>query len=174
MTLGAASDGVGPLCRPSARGPFDQLGDPRLARRREAREGEGDRPHLLVVESCVGLEAQRRVAHLKARPACVPQRDPDRAVPWRPLGLARSSRAGRYHRHVTASGYFIAASVVLLLGSVAMPTALAAYAFASVGRDAASIAAGIWASFVILVALGGPVVLTIAGLLKLFLRGDQD
>jgi hypothetical protein len=74
---------------------------------------------------------------------------------------------------VSASGYFIAAAVVLLLGSAALPTALAAYALASVGRDLPSIAAGVWASMVLVVAFGGPVLLTVAGILKLWFR-DQD
>jgi len=74
---------------------------------------------------------------------------------------------------VSASGYFISAAIVLLLGTVALPIALTAYGLASGNRDPMSIATGIWAGFVMVVAIVGPVALTIAGLLSLVRRQDD-
>jgi hypothetical protein len=76
---------------------------------------------------------------------------------------------------VSASGYFIAAGIVLLLGWTAMPNALAAYALASARpQEAVNLAIGIWASFAIVVAVAGPVMLTIAGLIKLAFGRERD
>lgn len=69
--------------------------------------------------------------------------------------------------------YFAAAAVVLLLGAAAMPAALTAYGIAATGRDAVNIAIGVWASFVLAVAIGGPILLTIAGIVSLFLRSEE-
>jgi hypothetical protein len=52
---GPPSDAAGPSGEPSARGLLDQLGDPLLTRRRQAREGEVDRPQLLFIEPSIGL-----------------------------------------------------------------------------------------------------------------------
>lgn len=74
---------------------------------------------------------------------------------------------------MTPSRYFVAAAVVLLLGAAAMPTGLAAYVLASTSREPYAVAIGVWASFVIAVAVGGPILLTIAGVLSLLLSRDD-
>jgi hypothetical protein len=74
---------------------------------------------------------------------------------------------------MSPSRYFLAAAAMLLLGAAAMPTALAAYGIASSGRDIGNVAVGVWASFVLAVAIGGPILLLIAGFIALLLRGED-
>lgn len=73
---------------------------------------------------------------------------------------------------VTPSRYFLTAAVLLLLGAAAMPVALGAYALSATTPGPTAVAVGVWAIFVLLVAVGGPIVLTLAGLLSLLLRRD--
>jgi hypothetical protein len=54
-----------------------------------------------------------------------------------------------------------------------MPAGLAGYAIASGSREPYAVAIGVWAVFVLFVAIAGPVILTIAGLVSLLL-GRED
>jgi hypothetical protein len=75
--------------------------------------------------------------------------------------------AERYDGPMTASRYFVAAAIVLLLGASAMPIGIAAYTFASTSREPYAAAVGVWGSLVLIIALAGPIVLTFAGMLAL-------
>jgi hypothetical protein len=76
---------------------------------------------------------------------------------------------------VSPSRYFVAAAAVLLLGAAAMPAGPTAYAVAETSREPYATAVGVWGAFVLLVAITGPIVLTIAGIVALFLseRGER-
>jgi hypothetical protein len=74
---------------------------------------------------------------------------------------------------MSASRYFIAAAGLLLLGAVALPTGYSAYDAARHGSDAISVGLGVYGSFVLAIAFGGPVILTVAGILSLLLRHDE-
>jgi hypothetical protein len=74
---------------------------------------------------------------------------------------------------VSPSRYFVAAAIVLLLGAAALPTGLSAYDAARRGSDALNVAVGIYGSFVLVIAIAGPVVLTVAGLLSLLIKADD-
>jgi hypothetical protein len=74
---------------------------------------------------------------------------------------------------MTASRYFIAAAIVLLLGAAAMPVGLAGYAIASTSREASAVAIGVWSVFVLVVAVAGPIALLIAGIISLLTGGDD-
>jgi hypothetical protein len=72
---------------------------------------------------------------------------------------------------VSASHYFTAAAITLLLGTVAIPIAVGIYEFAGFGgQDPRSIVMGVWAGVVVLVAIGAPIFLTAAGILSLARR----
>jgi hypothetical protein len=71
---------------------------------------------------------------------------------------------------VTPARYFIAAAVVLLLGASAMPEAMAALSVAGSGSDTYATAMGVWAVLVVVVAVGGPILLTLAGIIALGTR----
>lgn len=73
---------------------------------------------------------------------------------------------------MSPSRYFIAAAIVLLPGAVALPFGQFAMTAASQSSDLSAQAYGVWGTFVLAVAYGGPVVLTLAGIISLFLRDD--
>jgi len=69
---------------------------------------------------------------------------------------------------VSASLYFSAAAITLLLGTLAIPTAVGIYDLATFGgQDPRSIVMGVWAGVVLLVAIGAPIFLTAAGIVTL-------
>jgi hypothetical protein len=74
---------------------------------------------------------------------------------------------------MSPSRYFISAAIILLLGATAMPTAIAAYAIGSSGHDIANVVAGVWAGVVMIVAVLGPIFLTLAGIVSLWVRNDN-
>lgn len=76
---------------------------------------------------------------------------------------------------MSPSRYFVAAAIVLLLGAAALPAGLTAFAFAQTSREPYATAVGVWGASVLLVAIAGPILLTIAGLVALFLseRGGR-
>ena len=74
---------------------------------------------------------------------------------------------------MTASRYFIASAILLLLGAVAVPIGLAAYGIASLSREPVAVAIGVWATFVLAVAVGGPVILVIAAIISLLTGTDE-
>ena len=74
---------------------------------------------------------------------------------------------------MTPARLFFAAAILLLLGAGAMPPAIAAYVIADSSRELHAIGMGVWSSFVFFVAIGGPILLTLAGIIKLFLGGDD-
>jgi hypothetical protein len=63
--------------------------------------------------------------------------------------------------------------VLLLLGASAMPVGLAAYALAGTSSEPYAVAVGVWGTFVIAVAVVAPIVMTLAGILALFLGHDE-
>jgi cytochrome c oxidase assembly factor CtaG len=71
---------------------------------------------------------------------------------------------------VTPSRYFIAAAIVLLLGAIAMPVAIAAYRFAETSRESYATAVGVWGTIVMIVSIAGPIVLTLAGIVAMWTR----
>jgi cytochrome c oxidase assembly factor CtaG len=71
---------------------------------------------------------------------------------------------------VTPSRYFIAAAIVLLLGAAAMPVGIAAYRFAETSRESYATAVGVWGTIVMIVSIGGPLVLTVAGIVAMWTR----
>jgi len=73
---------------------------------------------------------------------------------------------------VTPARYFIAAAVVLLLGASAMPVGIAAYSIAGLSDEPYFVAIGVWAVIVLIVAIAGPIVLTVGGLLALATRHE--
>jgi hypothetical protein len=73
---------------------------------------------------------------------------------------------------VTPARYFIAAAIVLLLGAPAMPVGIAAYSIAGSSDEPYATAMGVWAVFVVIIAVTGPIVLTLAGIIALGTRHD--
>ena len=74
---------------------------------------------------------------------------------------------------MSPSRYFLSAAITLLLGAIAMPTAIAAYAIGSSGRDLGYVLVGVWAGVVMTVGVCGPIFLTIAGIVSLWMRNDR-
>jgi hypothetical protein len=58
---------------------------------------------------------------------------------------------------VSPARYFIPAAIVLLLGAAALPTGLSAYDAARHDSDALNVAVGIYGSFVLVIAIIGPI-----------------
>jgi hypothetical protein len=73
---------------------------------------------------------------------------------------------------VTPARYFIAAAIVLLLGASALPVAMAALSVAGSSNDTYATAMGVWAVLVVVVAVGGPILLALAGIIALGTRRD--
>lgn len=71
---------------------------------------------------------------------------------------------------MTPARYFIAAAIVLLLGAAAMPVGIAAYAIGGSSDQPYAVAIGVWAVLVLSIAVAGPIVLTLAGLIALATR----
>jgi hypothetical protein len=67
----------------------------------------------------------------------------------------------------------VSAALLLVLGASAMPTALAAYGLGASARDLGLAAVGVWAAVVMIVAVCGPVLLTIAGIVSLWTRNGR-
>lgn len=71
---------------------------------------------------------------------------------------------------VTPARYFIAAAIVPLLGASAMPVGMAELSVAGSSDEPYATAIGVWAVLVVVVAVAGPILLTLAGIIALGTR----